>query len=378
MIRFKKITCVMLTLALTLSIHPIHAEAAGKSAVVSTQKKLDTALKDKKITKITIKTKKSISLKLKKGNYTTKSIVIDAPKGNIDNSGSFKKISITDARTFTEKASGNQFSITDQKLTLVFNGTPSTISNKRNGILSITNNTAKDIVVTASNGKKTIVKPVDTDSTNGSEVETESKPDASKPDDNSSSSNPGSSDTNSSASTPGENTPDSKPATTPSADTTRFIAAEMVISHILYQDGKIVDITAVHGENSYHMNRFLYDITDTYAPEDIVKIYLSADNSGITVHAIKPSDGAILQNQKIDFQTVNPATSTFSVVGGGMYTLSDAIDPTIAVVSKDDAGLTIVTPISFSSLALLSEENNVTISLLGGTGYVQSILVTVK
>ena len=377
MIRFKKITCVMLTLALTLSIHPIHAEAAGKSDVVSTQKKLDTALKDKKITKITIKTKKRISFKLNKGKYTTKSIVIDAPKATINNSGTFKKISITDASTFTEKVSGNQFSITDKKLTLVFNGTPSTISNKKNGTLSITNNTAKDIVVTDSNGKKTIVKPADTDPSNGSEVETESKPDASKPDDNSSSSNQGSSDTNSSASTPGENTPDNKPATTPFTDTTRFIAAEMIISHILYQDGKIVDITAVHGENSYHMNRFLYDITDTYAPENIVKIYLSADNSGITVHAIKPA-GDILPNRKIDSKTVNPATRTFSVVGGGMYTLSDAIDPTIAVVSKDDAGLTIVTPISFSSLALLSEENNVTISLLGGTGYVQSILVTVK
>lgn len=399
---FKKFTSILLAFTLTFSINPTGVNAAGKSVVVSTQKKLETALKDNKITKITIKTKNTVSLSIKKGAYAKKSIVIDAPKAAVTNKGSFKKISITDAKTFTEKASGNQISVTDQKLkllidkisskdklvfdkkasdiTLVLNGTPSGITNKKDAALNITNNTEKDIVITGSDGKETIIKP----SNAASSDENNSKPDVVQPDDNSSNdnnsnnSNPnqGNPDNNSSSSNNGSS---AKEETTvdPSSEFPKLVAAEMIISHILYQDGKLVDITAIHGNEVYHMNTFAYDIKDHFEVKDIVKMYLAVRSSGITVHKIEPANGSRYEEQTIDVQTVNPGTGTFSA-GGTDYILSSAVDTTIAKVVKSSSGGITVTPITVSDLALLSENNQVTISFLGGTGYVQSILVTVE
>lgn len=405
--KLKKILCIVLALVLAFSVKPMDAEAASKKAIVSTQKKLETALKDKNITKITIKTKKTISLNIKNGSYAKKAIVIDAPKAAITNKGIFKKISITDAKTFTEKASGNQIAVTDSKLklvidknsakdklifdrkasdiTLVLNGTPAGITNKKDAKLNITNNTEKDVVITGSDGKETIIKP----SNAASSDENNSKPDAVQPDDSNNSDNnsdnsggnsnssQGNSDNNSSSSNSGSS---SKEETTaePSTEFPKLVAAEMIISHILYQDGKLVDVTAIHGNEVYHMNTFSYDIKDSFEVKDIVKMYLAVRSSGITVHKIEPAeDDNILPGQTIDVQTVNPGTGTFSA-NGTEYTLSSAVDTTIAKVVKSSSGGITVTPITVSDLALLSENNQVTISFLGGTGYVQSILVTVE
>lgn len=401
--KLKKILCIVLALVLAFSVKPMDAEAASKNIIVSTQKKLETALKDKKITKITIKTKKTISLNIKNGTYAKKTIIIDAPKATITNKGNFKKISITDAKTFTEKTSGNQITVTDSKLklvidknsakdklvfdrkasdiALVLNGIPAGITNKKDAKLNITNNTEKDVVITDSNGKETIIKP----SNAASSDENNSKPDADQPDNSNNSDNNGG-NSNSSQGNPDNNSSSSNNGSLSNEETTaepstefpKFVAAEMIISHILYQDGKLVDVTAIHGNEVYHMNTFSYDIKDSFEVKDIVKMYLAVRSSGITVHKIEPAeDGNILPGQTIDVQTVNPGTGTFSA-NGTEYTLSSAVDTTIAKVVKSSSGGITVTPITVSDLALLSENNQVTISFLGGTGYVQSILVTVE
>lgn len=48
---------------------PKEVYAAEKTVVVSTQKKLDAALKDSKVTKITIKSSAKKSFTIKKGSY---------------------------------------------------------------------------------------------------------------------------------------------------------------------------------------------------------------------------------------------------------------------------------------------------------------------
>ena len=92
--------------------------AAKTSVTVSTQKQLTNALADQTITKITIKTSKKITFTISDKSYKGKTIVINAPEAVVNNSGVFRSLSITNASKWTEKASGNQITVTDKKVTI--------------------------------------------------------------------------------------------------------------------------------------------------------------------------------------------------------------------------------------------------------------------
>ncbi len=76
-------------------------------ATVSTQKQLNAALKNSKVKRIVIKTKKALSFKIRSASYNGKKLVINAPKATIVNRGNFNNIQISDAKKYTERGTDN-------------------------------------------------------------------------------------------------------------------------------------------------------------------------------------------------------------------------------------------------------------------------------
>ena len=89
----KKIcTSAIVAAMLVTNIQPVPlAQAASKSVTVTTQKELNAALKNKKVSTITIKTSKKETFALKKGTYQV-NLVVDATNAKVVNKGNFKKI----------------------------------------------------------------------------------------------------------------------------------------------------------------------------------------------------------------------------------------------------------------------------------------------
>ena len=117
-----KVLASVLTAAMLLTgvqgsfVTPVQA-ASQKTVVVSTQKELTKALGTKGVSKIVVKTKKAVSFTVKKGNYSAK-LEMNAPKATISNGGTWKDVTVTDAKSFTEKAKNNKIVVKDKKLTL--------------------------------------------------------------------------------------------------------------------------------------------------------------------------------------------------------------------------------------------------------------------
>ncbi len=114
----KKLTACILSVSMVFGGMaagvPKEAQAAAKKSVtVTEQAELNQALKSSRVSKITVKTKKAVSLTVKKGDYKDKTLVLSGKKITLQNTGRFQKISIHDAKQFTEKASNNTFSVTD-------------------------------------------------------------------------------------------------------------------------------------------------------------------------------------------------------------------------------------------------------------------------
>lgn len=82
-------------------------------ATVTTQADLDTALKNSSITKITIKPTAATNFVIAQGSYPSVDLIVDAPQSDIENSATFKSITINNIKsdTWTEKGTGNKFSI---------------------------------------------------------------------------------------------------------------------------------------------------------------------------------------------------------------------------------------------------------------------------
>lgn len=115
--------------------------AQTKTVTVTNAKQLRAALKNNKVTKITIKTAKDIAITIPVGTYGKKQLVINAPKATISNQGNFKAISISDAKKYTEKGSANKITIKDR--------------NNLSFVASVVSSATK--VTVASNGKKLVV-----------------------------------------------------------------------------------------------------------------------------------------------------------------------------------------------------------------------------
>lgn len=90
---------------------------------VATQAELDKVLASEKITTITIATKDEVKFIIGKGNYSYKSVVVDAPNADVDNSAVFKNITIKAIKenTWNENADGNSFYVTSVKVRIVIN-----------------------------------------------------------------------------------------------------------------------------------------------------------------------------------------------------------------------------------------------------------------
>ncbi len=88
--------------------------AVNVSKTVSTQKELETALKTKNLTKLTIQTEDEAAFTIPEGTYDKVALTVDAPKADIINFGKFESINIKAIKpnTWKENASGNAIKIT--------------------------------------------------------------------------------------------------------------------------------------------------------------------------------------------------------------------------------------------------------------------------
>lgn len=88
--------------------------AVNVSKTVSTQKELETALKTKNLTKLTIQTEDEAAFTIPEGSYDKVALTVDAPKADVINFGKFKSINIKAIKpnTWKENASGNAIKIT--------------------------------------------------------------------------------------------------------------------------------------------------------------------------------------------------------------------------------------------------------------------------
>ncbi len=93
---------------------------AATEATVGTQAELDAALANSALTKITIKTAEDVDLKLS-GDHKNVDLEVDAAKADIENSGTFKSITIKAIKenTWIEKAIGNLLTILAPKAHVV-------------------------------------------------------------------------------------------------------------------------------------------------------------------------------------------------------------------------------------------------------------------
>lgn len=87
---------------------------AAVSKTVSTQKALASALKDKNVKNLTIKTDNEVAFNIPSGNYGKVNLTVDAPNADVVNAGTFKSINIKAIKpnTWKEKAKGNTITVT--------------------------------------------------------------------------------------------------------------------------------------------------------------------------------------------------------------------------------------------------------------------------
>lgn len=105
----KTLRCRVKVVTATPVVDP--TEPTKTDATVTTQAELDAALKDTKITKITIKPATAANFVIAQGSYPNVDLIVDAPQSDVENSATFKSITVENikAETFTEKATGNTF-----------------------------------------------------------------------------------------------------------------------------------------------------------------------------------------------------------------------------------------------------------------------------
>lgn len=162
-------------------IPPTTAQAATKSVTIKTQKELDAALKNPKVTTITIKTSKGVTFKIKNGDYDDKKLVIAAPKATVNNYGDFGAISIHDGKTVYDRGENNQIAVSDKNTLTLYAGkqaknTDITISAKgakinivNNGDIAAINVKGKSAVTVSGSAKDA---PIITNNATGAKIVT--------------------------------------------------------------------------------------------------------------------------------------------------------------------------------------------------------------
>ena len=174
--RFRTILATMLALVLIVTSMPMsETQAASKTITVSTTAELKAALKSMTSGTIKIVTDEKATITIPKGSYPNIKIIIDAPKATVTNKGTFKKMTVEDAKKLTEKASGNTITVNDDKLSLVIAETASvnklsltsdegTVTVKNNGSLTslrVDGEADVQLEQNGSVGKMTLSAPAD-------------------------------------------------------------------------------------------------------------------------------------------------------------------------------------------------------------------------
>ena len=106
---------ITMLIALMLLFEPTHAKASTNTA--KTQSQLNKLLKNNSVKTIKISTSKKCTFSIPKGDYDKK-LIINTPNARITNNGKFSNIAIKNLTKYTEKANGNSFDITDNKITV--------------------------------------------------------------------------------------------------------------------------------------------------------------------------------------------------------------------------------------------------------------------
>lgn len=111
----KTLRCRVKVVTATPAVDP--TEPTKTDATVTTQAELDTALKDTKITKITIKPAAAVDFVIGQGSYPNVDLIVDAPQSDVENSATFKSITVENIKpeTFIEKGVGNTFTWNAEK-----------------------------------------------------------------------------------------------------------------------------------------------------------------------------------------------------------------------------------------------------------------------
>jgi len=93
----------------------IKVAAANETATASTQKQLNQLLKEDSITKITLSTEKALEFTIPKGDYSKKTLTVNAANADVKNYGTFKKITVNAIKdsTWIEFTNGNTFYLKD-------------------------------------------------------------------------------------------------------------------------------------------------------------------------------------------------------------------------------------------------------------------------
>ena len=99
----------------------INVISTDDKAVVRTQGQLDKALASKTFKEVTLATNKAEKFLINKGEYLSKSLIVDAAKADVENYGTFKDITIKAIKdtTWIEYANGNIVYILDTELSFV-------------------------------------------------------------------------------------------------------------------------------------------------------------------------------------------------------------------------------------------------------------------
>lgn len=115
----KTLRCRVKVVTATPAVDP--TEPTKTDATVTTQADLDAALKDTKITKITIKPAAAADFVIGQGSYPNVDLIVDAPQSDVENSATFKSITVENIKeeTFIEKGIGNSIKWNAEKGRLV-------------------------------------------------------------------------------------------------------------------------------------------------------------------------------------------------------------------------------------------------------------------
>ena len=108
----KTVICsLLLVLSLIVPVflsETVETEAAsGKTIRVATEKKLKSALKNKKVDTVVFRSSTYKAITISSTKAKAQKIVIDAPNAEITNTAKFKKVELIDAKKYTEAVSGN-------------------------------------------------------------------------------------------------------------------------------------------------------------------------------------------------------------------------------------------------------------------------------